>query len=67
MSLYDYEISKQLGAGDPPFAAFIMAAYARADSTNTAKIGYLWPEIAAEVDARYNAPGGLLDGETRHG
>ena len=63
MSLFDYEASQRLSAGDPPFAALIMAAYRKADTSNTALIERAWPGIAAELRARYNAPGGLLPGD----
>ena len=63
MSLYDYTISRDIYAQDLPFAALIMAALRGADTRNAAKLRNGWPEICAELDARYNAPGGLLDGE----
>ena len=63
MSLYDYKVSKQIDAGDPPFAALIMAALRRADSENAAKLRAQWPDNCAELQARYDAPGGMLDSE----
>lgn len=60
MSHYDYVVSKVIDQRDYPFYALIMAALRKADSDNTAKIWAAWPEVAQELDARYNAPGGFL-------
>jgi predicted ArsR family transcriptional regulator len=60
MTLYDYQMSRDLVADDPPFAALIMAALRKADTENAAKISAMWPGIAREMRVRYNAPGGLL-------
>jgi hypothetical protein len=60
VSLYDYEASKQLALNDPPFAALIMAAMRKADTDNQAKLRAAWPDVWAELDARYHAPGGRL-------
>jgi hypothetical protein len=60
VSLYDYIVSKVLDEYDPPFAACVMAALRKADSENAAKLREQWPEICAEMQARYDAPGGLL-------
>jgi len=57
MSRYEYEKSKTY---DPDFYALIMAAMRQADSINAAKLRAAWPDVWAEVDARYNAPGGIL-------
>ena len=40
-----------------------MAAMRQADSVNAAKLREAFPETWAELDARYNAPGGILPGE----
>jgi len=61
MSLYDYQASRQVSG--MPFYALIMAAMRRADTENLAKLQAVWPDVWAELDARYNAPGGLLAGE----
>lgn len=63
MSHYDYAISKELAAADPPFYALIMAAMRGADTPNSRKLREAWPETWAELQARYNAPGGYLEGE----
>lgn len=64
MSLFDYRESRELAAADPSFAALIMAAYRKADTYNEVKIRAAWPEIVGELQARYDAKGGLLGGET---
>lgn len=63
MSPYDYHASRGLRAANAPFAALIMAAYARADTTNGALLKAAFPEITHEMHRRYDAPGGLLPGE----
>lgn len=60
MSLYDYRASQQISVTDPPFYALIMAAIRRADTRNTALLRAAFPEVHAEFEARYNAPGGTL-------
>lgn len=61
--LHAYRVSQELGKGDPPFSAFIFAAMRKADSANAAKLRSVFPELWSEMQARYDAPGGLLDGE----
>jgi hypothetical protein len=63
MSLYDYQTSRRLAEDDPPFAALIMAALRKADTENATKLRGQWPEICAELQARYDAPGGQLPEE----
>lgn len=60
VSHYDYEVSKELAAADYPFYALVMAAMRKADSDNAAKLAAAFPDTAAELRARYNAPGGFL-------
>lgn len=61
MSLYDYEVSKQLEAMDVPFYGLIMAAMRRADTNNLNALRAFWPAVWDELQARYNAPGGALN------
>lgn len=61
MSHCDYGMS--LLINDPPFAAIIMAAARKADTDNLRKLEQCWPGIVQELRERYNAPGGLLEGE----
>jgi hypothetical protein len=63
MSYYDYKTSLELSIKDPPFAALIMAAMRKADTSNTEMLKACWPEIYHELERRYHAPGGLIDKE----
>ena len=45
------------------FYSLIMAAMREADTDNLALLEGAFPETAAELRARYNAPGGFLPGE----
>lgn len=63
MSRFDYEQSKEIAKLDPTFAALIMAAYRKADSTNRVSLRISFPEITLEMESRYNLAGGLLPGE----
>lgn len=63
MSKFDYEASKRLVEQDPPFAALIMAAMRKADSVNARVLRANWPALWEELQARYNAPGGILPHE----
>ena len=60
MSLHSYHVSKKLLKNDPPFYAIILAAMRKADTDNLARLKNAWPGVYAELDARYNAPMGLL-------
>ena len=62
MSRYDYESSKRV---DPEisFYGLIMAAMRQADSDNIKMLKSCWPLIWEELEARYWASGGLLEGE----
>lgn len=60
MSLYDYKASMDIERNDYPFYAIIMAAMRKADSNNLTKLRLMWPEVWEELEARYNAPGGVL-------
>ena len=60
MSLYDYTVSKVPVVSGAPFYALIMAAMHRADTVNAARLRAAFPDVWAECDARYNAPGGVL-------
>lgn len=63
MSLFDYRKAQELAKADIPFYALIMAAMRKADSTNLAMLRSMYPEIYREVEARYNAPGAILEGD----
>lgn len=64
MSRFDYEVSKKLAATDPPFDALIMAAMSKADSRNAARLQIVYPELWDELQARYNAPGGIFPSDS---
>ena len=61
MSLYDYNISREISKNDYTFYALIMAAMRKADSTNLPKLRTAFPDIYEELYARYNSPGGVLN------
>lgn len=63
MSYYDYHRSVKLAEDDAPFYALIMAAVRRADTENLRKLTILFPDTVEEFTARYNAPGGILEGD----
>lgn len=67
MSLRDYQIANkidELGAGfGEDFYALIMVAMKNADTPNQMKLRAAWPHVWEELEARYNAPRGLLVGE----
>jgi hypothetical protein len=65
MSLYDYEKSKEISKEDPPFAALIMSAIRKADTTNAMKLKYIFSDIYDELQMRYDSPGGLLPEEIK--
>jgi hypothetical protein len=60
VSLYDYQVGREIAAQDYPFYALLQAVIRRADSNNLSKLRAGWPALAAEVQARYGAPGGRL-------
>lgn len=64
MSLYDYTVSRHLVGTS--FDALIMAAMRGADTTNLALLREAWPDVWNELEARYNAPGGVLDGDPEY-
>ena len=66
MSKYDYDLSKQISESDPPFYALIMAAMRKADTYNRVRLASAYPHVWEELQARYNAPGGLLPAERAH-
>ncbi|MDQ2628262.1 MAG: hypothetical protein M3Y90_14865 [Actinomycetota bacterium] len=63
MSSYDYQVSRTPVIAGAPFYSLIMAAMRRADTINAALLRTCWPEVWDEVQARYNAPGGVLESD----
>ena len=63
MSFFDYRDSLKLESGQHSFYGLIMAAMRKADTDNLAKLRAAFPEVYAELAARYYAPRGILPGE----
>jgi hypothetical protein len=63
MSLYDYKTAVGLEETSPSFYALLMATIRKAGDVELAKIESVFPGVVAEVRARYNAPGGMLEGD----
>lgn len=63
MSRHDYEESKQIHAAGHSFYGLLMAAMRNADTFNLAKLREAFPDVAAELQDRYDAPGGVLESE----
>ena len=63
MSLYDYEVSKELSYKDYPFYALIMAAMRKADDTNGELLRKAFPLVWEELHRRYHSAGGKLEHE----
>lgn len=60
------ELAQQIRATcehDPPFYGVVMLAMMRADSFNAAKLRAAWPDVWDECQARYDAPGAVLDSD----
>lgn len=60
MSRQHYEESKQLHAAGHSFFGLLMAAMRNADTGNFETLRVAFPDVAAELQARYDAPGGAL-------
>lgn len=63
LNLFDYEQSREIERHHFGFHALIAAALRQADSENFALLTAVFPEIARDLRARYNAPGGELPGD----
>lgn len=53
----------EIESKDYSFYGLIQAAMRKADSQNQAILRAAWPDVWEELVARYNAPGGYLEGE----
>ena len=62
--LYAYRKGLEIEREGYPFDAIIQAAMRKADSTNLVALRTAFPHEYADLRARYDAPGGLLEGET---
>ena len=61
-TLHDYQMSGE-AARQFEFYALLMAAMRKADSLNFVKLASVFPEVAKTLQARYDAPGGMLEHE----
>jgi hypothetical protein len=66
VSAHDYRVSLGISVQGYSFDSLVFAALRQADTVNAAKIRAAWPELSAEMQERYSAPGGLLPGEPGH-
>jgi len=66
VSWFDYKWQAEQFRDDPPFYGVVMLAMHRADSLNAVYLRSAFPEVWDELQARYNAPGGLLDSDPPH-
>jgi len=69
MSIREYKASQRLEQlarqlEGSSFYSLLMAAMRVADDYNLAILKEFWPDVYAELRARYNAPGGNLPGDT---
>jgi hypothetical protein len=66
MSLYDYEVGLKVVTqyGDDEFYGLIQACMRLADTDNLEKLKSAWPDVYDDLVQHYNAPGGLLPGES---
>ena len=69
MSYHHYisgrEIEKARYEHNWPFYGLIQAAMRGADTENLEKLKAAWPEVYADLKARYDAPGGYLPTDGR--
>lgn len=63
MTYYDYQKSKEITSNNYPFNALIMAAMRKADYTNLVELKRAFPETFNEFTKRYDAPGGIIEGD----
>ena len=61
INFYEYDESRNLLRHG--FYALLMAAMRKADTPNTVKLQAAWPEVWADLQERYDAPGGVLDSD----
>ncbi len=58
MSVYDYEMSKEIALKDYSFNSLIMAAIKKADPDDLTRLAFSFPSIFDELRVGYNFPGG---------
>jgi hypothetical protein len=62
-TLYDYEESSRIAMLRSSFYGVLMAAMRQADTENGEILASAFPQVWAELYARYNAPGGTIPGD----
>lgn len=67
MSYHEYKESQDISRQGFTFYAIIMAAMRQADTDNIIRLRIAFPEVYQELDRRYHAPDGLIDGEVLGG
>lgn len=60
MSLHGYHVSVLVAQKDLPFESLIMAAMRKADTDNLTALQAAFPATWRELQARYNAPAGVI-------
>lgn len=63
LGLHAYKVSEEIDQHDYPFYAMVASLMKRADTMNAQLLKAAWPEVWTELEKRYNAPGGVLEGE----
>ena len=63
MSLNHYKEALEITYKNYEFNSIIQAAMRQADTENQIKLQRCWPWLWEDLQARYNAPGGLLKGD----
>jgi hypothetical protein len=58
---FAYRKSVEYSKGDPNFYGLLMAAMRKADTPNAGRLRAAFPDVWDDLQARYNAPGGVLD------
>jgi len=61
VSIYDYKQSIEIAQHGYWFHALLFALIRKADTGNLARLKSVFPAEVAEMQQRYNAPGGALD------
>jgi len=67
MSKRDYEVGRLVESAfrDDDYYGVVQGLMRMSDSDNILKLQRAFPEVHAELVARYNAPGGIFPGEER--
>jgi hypothetical protein len=63
LGLHSYHYSLRLSRYDLTFESLIFAAISKSDWYNGERLRLAFPELFAEMRARYEAPGGVISGD----